>query len=42
MCNTCRRAGKSGADIAHSYKVCPMVQCHKCHGYGHILQNCPN
>lgn len=40
LCNTCRRAGLSGADIAHSYRVCPRVQCHKCRAFGHISQNC--
>lgn len=42
LCGTCRRAGKSGADIAHSYRVCPLVQCHTCQAYGHVSQNCTN
>lgn len=41
MCKTCRKAGKGGADIMHSYKVCPLVQCRKCNAYGHVSRNCP-
>lgn len=38
--NNCKKTGKSGADIAHSYRHCPLVECRKCHGYGHIAKNC--
>lgn len=42
ICNKCRLAGKTGPDIMHSYKVCPLVQCRKCQQFGHIQRNCPN
>lgn len=41
LCNACRSAGKSGADIAHSYKNCPLVTCNGCGINGHIRKFCP-
>ena len=42
VCNKCKDTGKRGGDILHSYRVCPLVKCNRCHQLGHISKNCTN
>lgn len=41
-CNKCRNAGKTGQDIVHSFRSCPLTTCHKCGQNGHIERDCQN
>ena len=42
VCNKCKDTGKRGGDILHSYRVCPLVKCNRCHQLGYISKNCTN
>ncbi|CAM9836514.1 unnamed protein product [Pylaiella littoralis] len=39
-CSKCKNSGRTGADILHSYKQCPLVVCHTCKRAGHIEKYC--
>lgn len=42
LCRKCRNAGKTGNEIMHSFRACPLTKCRKCGMFGHIDRYCPN